>query len=183
MKASPFLNPAIQKKIAEAQTELALCYLRIGEYDNAADLLKLALAQLPTDNDLKAKAILRSGIVKRHASPLNEAFAFLLDHLLDHATLFQKINSEMLKGCYHQTLGDVLKDLWESKGPGDYLDRALSNTLPQVITLNKPSTDGISPMLRTTSGFYTSRSTTAKKRTSTWIALVASLPASKTGLH
>ena len=41
------------------------------------------------------------------------------------ATLFEKINSDMLKGCYHQTVGDVLKDLWESDRPGDYLDRAL----------------------------------------------------------
>lgn len=31
----------------------------------------------------------------------------------------------MLKGCYYQTLGDVFKDLWQSKAPGDHLDRAL----------------------------------------------------------
>ncbi|HSL55799.1 MAG TPA: hypothetical protein VK868_15450, partial [Pyrinomonadaceae bacterium] len=37
------------KKIAEAQTELALCYMRVGEYDNASDLLKLALAELSID--------------------------------------------------------------------------------------------------------------------------------------
>ena len=115
-----FESRKFKKKIAEAQTELALCYLRTGEYDNAADCLKLALAQLPTESELKAKAILRSAIVKRHSSPLNEALAFLIDH----ATLFEKINNQMLKGCYHQTLGDVLKDLWESERPGDYLDRA-----------------------------------------------------------
>ena len=74
---SIFESRKYKKKIAEAQTELALCYLRTGEYDNAADILKLALAQLTTDNELKAKAVLRSGIVKRHASPLNEALAFL----------------------------------------------------------------------------------------------------------
>src|SRR5215208_5798782 len=43
------------KKIAEAQTELALCYIRIGEYDKASDLLELALAKLTTDSELKAK--------------------------------------------------------------------------------------------------------------------------------
>jgi len=108
------------KKIAEAQTELALCYLRIGEYDNASDLLKLALAELTTDNELKAKAVLRSGIVKRHASLLNEA----LTYLTSNGPLFDKINNPLLKGCYHQTLGDVLKDVCESDKPGDYLDRA-----------------------------------------------------------
>src|SRR5215213_7536710 len=115
-----FESRKYKKKIAEAQTELALCYMRIGEYNNASDLLKLALAELTTDSELKAKAVLRSGIVKRHASPLNEA----LTYLTNNGPLFDKINSPLLKGCYHQTLGDVLKDICESERPGDYLDRA-----------------------------------------------------------
>ena len=115
-----FESRKYKKKIAEAQTELALCYMRIGEYDNASDLLKLALADLTTDSELKAKAVLRSGIVKRHASPLHEA----LTYLTSNAPLFDKINSPLLKGCYHQTLGDVLKDLCESDKPGLHLDRA-----------------------------------------------------------
>ena len=40
-----------KKKIAEAQTELAWCYWRTGEYNEALACLKLALAQLPNDND------------------------------------------------------------------------------------------------------------------------------------
>ena len=108
------------KKIAEAQTELALCYMRVGEYDNASDLLKLALAELSIDSELRAKAVLRFGIVKRQASLLNEA----LIYLTSNEVLFDKIHSPLLKGCYHQTLGDVLKDLCESARPGDYLDRA-----------------------------------------------------------
>ena len=115
-----FESQKYQEKIAEAQTELALCYMRAGEYSNASDFLKLALAQLPAHSELAAKAVLRSGIVKRHASDLNEALAFLAEN----EALFQKIDNQMLKGCYHQTLGDVLKDLWELKRPGDYLDRA-----------------------------------------------------------
>jgi tetratricopeptide (TPR) repeat protein len=109
-----------KRKVAEAQTELALCYMRVGEYSNASDLLKHAVAQLTTDSELKAKAVLRSGIVKRHASPLTEALVYLTNN----EPLFGKVNSELLKGCYHQTLGDVLKDLCESERPGDYLDRA-----------------------------------------------------------
>ena len=115
-----FESRSYKKKIAEAQTELSLCYMRLGEYENAADLLKLALAQLSNDSELKAKAVLRSAIVKRHASPLNEALEFLSES----ASLFEKINSQLLKGCYHQTLGDVLKDLCESDRSEDYLDRA-----------------------------------------------------------
>lgn len=117
---SIFESRNYKKKIAEAQTELALCYMRIGEYGNASDLLTLALSQLTTDSELKAKAVLRSGIVKRHASPLHEALEFLTRN----EPLFERINSQLLKGCYHQTLGDVLKDLCELDRPGDYLDRA-----------------------------------------------------------
>ncbi len=116
-----FESRKYKKKIAEAQTELALCYMRLGEYDNASDLLKLALSELTTDSELKAKAILRSCIVKRHASSLNEALAFLTHN----EYLFHKINNQTLKGCYHQTLGDVFENLWDSAGPKDYLDRAL----------------------------------------------------------
>jgi tetratricopeptide (TPR) repeat protein len=115
-----FESRKYKKKIAEAQTELALCYMRTGEYDNASDLLKLALAELTIDCELKAKAILRSCIVKRHVSPLKEA----LLHLTSNAPLFDKVNSSLLRGCYHQTLGDVLKDLYKSDRPGNYLDRA-----------------------------------------------------------
>jgi tetratricopeptide (TPR) repeat protein len=116
---SIFESRNYKKKIAEAQTELALCYMRIGEYLNAADLLELALAQLTNDSELKAKAVLRSGIVKRHTGPLHEALEFLTGN----EPLFEKINSQLLKGCYHQTLGDLL-NLSEPGRPDDYLDRA-----------------------------------------------------------
>jgi tetratricopeptide (TPR) repeat protein len=110
-----------KKKIAEAQTELAWCYWRTGEYDEALDCLKLALAQLPNDNDLKAKALLRMAIVERYAGRPREALTILTDY----AALFEKIHNDTLKGCYHQTLADVLENLWAAGGPRDYLDRSL----------------------------------------------------------
>ncbi len=116
-----FESQLYPKKIAEAQTELALCYWRTGDYENASDLLKLALAQLTADCELKAKAIIRWAIIEIDAGRLTEALRFLTDN----AALVENINSDMLKGCYHQALGDALKDLWESQMPGDYLDRAL----------------------------------------------------------
>jgi len=115
-----FESRKYKKKAAEAQTELALCYMRLGEHDNASDLLKLALTELTTDGELKAKAVLRSVIVKRHAGLLNEA----LSYLTSHGPLFDKINSPLLKGCYHQTLGDVLMEVCELDRPGAYRDRA-----------------------------------------------------------
>ena len=109
------------KKIAEAQTELALCYWRTGEYENAAGLLKLALSHLSTDSELKAKSILRLGIVEHETGRYIPALRFLRKH----ARLFDKIRNHTLRGGYHVVLGNVLEQLWESERRGDYLDRAL----------------------------------------------------------
>lgn len=111
----------LKNKSAEAQIEIALCYWRTGEYNNASDLLKVALEQLTIDCELKAKALIRLAIVEVDSGRLTEA----LQCLTDNASLFEKIRNYTLKGCYYQTLGDVLKDLWESGAQGDYLDRAL----------------------------------------------------------
>lgn len=110
-----------KKKIAEAQTELALCYWRTGEYNEARDLLKDILKRLTTDSELKAKAVLRLAIIEREAALYPQA----LWVLTDHAPLFEKINNHTLKGGYRVTLGDVLANLWESAKQSNYLDRAL----------------------------------------------------------
>src|ERR1051325_320314 len=62
-----------KKKVAEAQTELAWCYFRTADYNEALDCPKLALAQLPHDNDLKAKTVLRIAIVEQYAGHRSEA--------------------------------------------------------------------------------------------------------------
>jgi tetratricopeptide (TPR) repeat protein len=110
-----------RNKVAEAQIELALCYWRTGDYNNALDFLKPALEQLTADSELKAKAIIRKAIVDIDSDHLLEA----LQSLTDNAALPQKISNYTLKGCYHQTLGDVFYSLWKSAAPGNYLDRAL----------------------------------------------------------
>ncbi len=116
-----FQSQRYKKKVTEAQIELALCYWRTGEYNEASDVLKDALSQLSTDSELRAKAILRSAIVDEHAGRLAEALRLLTEN----ETLFEKINSDTLKGCYHQTVGDVLNELRQSEKHGNYLDRAL----------------------------------------------------------
>src|SRR6185503_16767248 len=55
------------KKVAETQTELALCYWRTGEISEARDLLKQALSHLTIDSELKAKTVVRLAIVERGA--------------------------------------------------------------------------------------------------------------------
>lgn len=110
-----------KKKIAEAQTELALCYWRTGEISEARDLLNEALSRLTIDSELKAKAIIRLAIVERGASHHDKA----LRVLTRHASLFDRIHNHTLKGSYHDTLGNALEDLSVLKKQRDYVDRAL----------------------------------------------------------
>jgi tetratricopeptide (TPR) repeat protein len=116
-----FQSSHYRKKIAEAQTELALCYWRSGELNNARDLLTDALSVLTTPNEVKAKAVIRLVIVEAQAASDSKALRILTEN----EGLFDKINNETLKGSYHVTLGTVQSHLWESKQRSDYLDRAL----------------------------------------------------------
>src|SRR6185503_17467427 len=81
------------KKISEAQVELALCYWRTGENAEARDLLKTALSQLPTDCEIKAKAVLRWAIVELEETDFDQALSILTEY----DALFQNINSQTLK--------------------------------------------------------------------------------------
>lgn len=109
------------KKVAESQTELALCYWRTGEINEARDVLKEALSRLTIDSELKAKAIIRFAIVERGFARHDKALRLLTSH----ASLFDKIHNHTLIGSYHDTLGNTLENLSVLKKRQDYLDRAL----------------------------------------------------------
>ena len=109
------------KKVAETQTELALCYWRTGEVSEARDVLKEALSRLTIDSELKAKAVIRLAIVERGSAHHDKALRILTSH----ASLFDKIHNHTLKGSYHDTLANALEDLSVLKKRQDYVDRAL----------------------------------------------------------
>ena len=110
-----------KKKVAEAQTELALCYWRTDDLNRARDCLKEALSLLTIDSELKAKAILRLSIVEHSEGRDSKAFRILTKH----APLFHRINNHTLRGSYYITLGNRLENLAESRNHSDYIDRAL----------------------------------------------------------
>lgn len=116
-----FQSSQYRRKIAEAQTELALCYWRTGELNEARDLLNEALSLLATQSEVRAKAVVRLAIVECEAGNYSKASRVLTNN----APLFEKLNNETLKGSYHVELGTVLRHLWETKKRSDYLDRAL----------------------------------------------------------
>jgi len=110
-----------RKKIAEAQTELALCYWRTDDLNEARACLKQALSLLTIDSELKAKATLRLSNVE-HAAERDQLAFRILDK---HAHLFHRINNHTLKGCFFTALGNRLENLADSEKRGDYIDRAL----------------------------------------------------------
>lgn len=110
-----------QKKIAEAQTELAFCHFRTHNVNEARVCLKHALSLLTIDSELKAKAILRLANLE-HIAERNQLAFKLLEK---NAPLFVRINNHTVKGCYFTALGNRLENLAESEKRSAYLDRAL----------------------------------------------------------
>jgi tetratricopeptide (TPR) repeat protein len=107
-------------KVAEAQTELALCYWRSGDYDEARLILNELLAKIDADGEVKAKALIRLAMVEYSEDRLSEA----LEILTDSADLFEAITSPTLKGSYHNNLANLWMEMSKSKNREDYTDRA-----------------------------------------------------------
>jgi tetratricopeptide (TPR) repeat protein len=65
-------------RVAEAQSDLALCYWREGGFDEARINLDEALQRVRDDNgDLKAMILIRAAEVERSACCFNDALRFL----------------------------------------------------------------------------------------------------------
>jgi CheY-like chemotaxis protein len=110
------------KKVAEAQTEIAYCYWREGAYDNARVLLIEALSHLTDeDRELKAIALLRSAIVEKTANRYHDALRIHTEA----APLFEASENHALKGKFHNSFANVLKNLGSAEKREDYIDRAL----------------------------------------------------------
>jgi tetratricopeptide (TPR) repeat protein len=109
-----------EEKVAEAQTELALCYWRTGEYNEARDVLKEAVSRRGIKGDVKAKALLRIAIVELEETHYQDSLRILIDS----APLFETVINHALKGSYHVTLGNILENLGEAQRRQDYIDRA-----------------------------------------------------------
>lgn len=109
-------------KVAEAQTDLAYCYWREGEFEEARLLLRDVLLRL-TDLDTyqKGVALVRSAIIEKEATRYNDALRLLIEA----APLIEAINNDSLKGKFHNEFGTVLKDLGVAEKREDYIDRAL----------------------------------------------------------
>jgi len=110
------------KKVAEAQTEIALCYERQGALDEARVMFAEALNRLDDqDGDLKAVALLRSAVLEQLANQWTEA----LNILKSAALLFERSTNFTLKGRFHNEYALVLRNLGAIENCADYVDQAL----------------------------------------------------------
>ncbi|MGI9107039.1 MAG: sigma 54-interacting transcriptional regulator [Pyrinomonadaceae bacterium] len=109
-------------RTAEAEIELAWCYLREGSFDEARVTLQLAVENLPdSESELKGLALVRSASVERSA----ERYRDELPYLLKAAPLIEACESHALKGKYHLALAGTWESLGVIENRTDYIDRAL----------------------------------------------------------
>ncbi|HEV2800762.1 MAG TPA: tetratricopeptide repeat protein [Pyrinomonadaceae bacterium] len=111
-----------EEKTVEAHTELAFCYWREGEFDEARDILQEALYRLgKKDSEVKAITLLRSGIVERSAKRLNDALRIYMEA----SPLFAKCTDPVLRAKFHNEFANVLNYQSVAEHRKDYVDRAL----------------------------------------------------------
>lgn len=111
------------EKVAEAQTEIGYCYWRQGGFGEARVMLGEALSRLPAgrNDELRALALLRLAIVEKTANRYNDALRIHTEA----ASLFDTISDSALKGKFHNSFANVLKNLGATEKRQDYIDRAL----------------------------------------------------------
>lgn len=108
-------------KVAEAQSELAICYWRMGEFDNARVILDKATKTVnDQDDELKAKVLIRRALIEIWACRYHDA----LD-ILEETEPFFKLLPAALKGRWHGHRGIALRRLGIAEDRNDYLDQAI----------------------------------------------------------
>ena len=110
------------RKIAEARSELAYCYWREGQINEARIMLLDALESLPPAGIKRARALLKLVDVEQSAARPYDA----LKILTDHAPVFANIRHPATKGSYHNELAITLRTIAVADKRPDYFQRALT---------------------------------------------------------
>src|SRR5882724_11141255 len=110
------------RSLAEARSDLALCYWREGSLDEARINLASAIDCLgDEDVDLKPVILIRAGMVEIAAERLNEALR-LFDESLP---LLQRSTDHALRGTFHNHFALLFRRLGTAEERDYYIDRAL----------------------------------------------------------
>lgn len=110
------------ERVAEARSDLALCYMREGAFDEARINFKEALSKLKDEaSDLRASILIRAGIVEERAGRFTDALQFYKQS----EPLVEESSEDALKGSLFLNVGTVYTRLAEAQGREDYRDLAL----------------------------------------------------------
>lgn len=109
-------------KIAAARTEIAYCYWRDGELNEARTMLREALKKLTIEGNTRARALLKLTTVECSAARYHEG----LEILSNNARLFQRIANHTTKGSYHTELAIILRNLATGEKREEYFRRAIA---------------------------------------------------------
>ncbi len=107
---------------AAGRVELAYCYWRNGEMNEARIMVREALERLTIEGDTRAKAILKLVTIEWTSGHYFEALTILRDN----ATLYQKISNYTTKGAYHSQIAIVLRNLATPDNRSEYFQRAVN---------------------------------------------------------
>jgi tetratricopeptide (TPR) repeat protein len=111
------------RELAEARSDLALCYWREGAHDEAKINFQSALALLGEEDqsELKAVVLIRATVVELDTQRLQEA----LRCCEQAASIVDASQNHSLKGSFHMQYAITLRRLATPENREDYLDRAL----------------------------------------------------------
>ena len=108
--------------VAEARSDLALCYWREGSFDEARIHLANAIGCTgDEDSEIKAVILIRAGMVEVEARRFNAAFRFYDEA----APLLERSSDHSLRGSFHSQLALLCNNLAATDQRDDYVDRAL----------------------------------------------------------
>jgi tetratricopeptide (TPR) repeat protein len=110
------------KKVAEVQSELALCYWRAGALDEARIVITEALQKLTAPGITRANALINLSVIEWSESRYKAA----LKVLTDNAPLFEKITSHTTKGTYHNQRAMILRKLVRPETKAEQLQQVLN---------------------------------------------------------
>lgn len=118
-----------QEKVAEAQSDLALCYWREGAMDEARVWFQEALSKATKNIANRLLILVRSTTVECKTNRFDDALA-----LLDLAApLLDEVEDDLARGCYHMHRAVVLRNL----GGSENLDRALIESAAASVHFEK----------------------------------------------
>lgn len=113
-----FEHGGAKRRTAEARIELALSYYRQGMFTLSRKTLFKVLAELQSaDNELKSLALIRLGVLERHAGHLTDALS-----QLSSAQFIVDESGPLVTGRYYHEYANTLRDIALAENRTDYLD-------------------------------------------------------------